>query len=424
MKSQSSAAPSAVGLLPQDWPMQRAKFHFKERQERSVEGAEELLSASHITGITKRSDKDVSMFLAESTEGYKIVSQGDAVVNTMWAWMGAMGISPVDGIISPSYGVYAPISNKIDGRYFDYLVRSKPFIAEVNRRSKGVWSSRLRLYPNEFLNMRLPIPARATQRSIADFLDRTTSHINLLLENKHLMLALIQEKWTALIHDARQAEDTEKLRFDTVANRIHRSVDRCDEQVYEPVGLLNRGRGIFHKEPTLGAHLGDSTFSWIESGDLIFSGQFAWEGAIALAGCDDARKIASHRYPIFRGNSAVNTAYLLAFFRTPVGQFILEENSRGAAGRNRPLNPNTLKKETIPLPSVQTQERIAALVTLERRLSDTVKKYSQILFEYKEALVTAAVTGCIDVTTWNKQSADEHFPDQIKDENPTREARA
>jgi type I restriction enzyme S subunit len=145
------------GRLPSGWSVLRAKFLFRERQDRSERGGEELLTVSHITGVTRRSEKDVNMFLAESMEGYKLVYKGDVVINTMWAWMGAMGVSPVEGLISPSYGVYSPTSTAFESGYFDLLLRSWPFIAEATRRSKGIHSSRLRLYPDAFLDTLLPL---------------------------------------------------------------------------------------------------------------------------------------------------------------------------------------------------------------------------------------------------------------------------
>ena len=77
-----------LGPIPAHWETERAKWLFHERDERSVTGEEELLSVSHLTGVTPRSEKNVNMFEAETTEGYKLCCSGDLVINTLWAWMG------------------------------------------------------------------------------------------------------------------------------------------------------------------------------------------------------------------------------------------------------------------------------------------------------------------------------------------------
>ena len=93
------------------------------------------------------------MFEAETLEGYKICLRGDLVINTLWAWMGAMGVAFVDGIVSPAYNVYAPPRSDGTQSYVDTLVRLRVFAQEATRYSMGVWSSRLRLYPEGFFAM-------------------------------------------------------------------------------------------------------------------------------------------------------------------------------------------------------------------------------------------------------------------------------
>ncbi len=111
---------SWVGSIPAHWPEKRAKYYFKEIDERSQTGDEEMLSVSHITGVTPRSQKNVTMFKAESNVGQKRCQPGDLVINTMWAWMSALGVSNHDGIVSPAYGVYRPRSNQdYDNYYLD-----------------------------------------------------------------------------------------------------------------------------------------------------------------------------------------------------------------------------------------------------------------------------------------------------------------
>src|SRR5689334_9218015 len=130
-----------LGQIPAHWEVERSKWLFRERDERSVTGEEEMLTISHLTGVTPRSEKEVNMFEAETTEGYKICNAGDLVINTLWAWMGAMGVAPVHGIVSPAYNVYVP-GKRLDPAYVDALVRIRVFAEEATRFSKGVWSSR------------------------------------------------------------------------------------------------------------------------------------------------------------------------------------------------------------------------------------------------------------------------------------------
>ena len=187
------------GTLPADWRACRAKFLFRERDTRSSTGEEELLTVSHITGVTSRAEKDVNMFLAESMEGYKLVFKGDVAVNTMWAWMGALGVSPLDGLTSPSYGVYAPTGKHFTFRYLDLLLRSRPFVAEINRRSKGVWSSRLRLYPDAFLDIPFPVPETDVQDKILAALDAATEREDKLAAASLKSLDRLREFRSALI---------------------------------------------------------------------------------------------------------------------------------------------------------------------------------------------------------------------------------
>jgi restriction endonuclease S subunit len=113
-----------LGDIPQHWEVLRAKYLYREVDERSNAGNEELLSVSHITGVTPRSQKNITMFKASTYTGHKVCRPADLVINTMWAWMGALGISEHVGIISPAYAVYRPHQpDRIIGSYVDGLLR-------------------------------------------------------------------------------------------------------------------------------------------------------------------------------------------------------------------------------------------------------------------------------------------------------------
>jgi len=112
-------------------------------------------------------------------EGYKHCRKGDLVINTMWAWMGALGTANEDGICSPAYGVYAPKRYMpYNPRYFDYLYRTPNAVSEMTRNSKGIVSSRLRLYPKDFFQILTALPPYHEQIAIAAYLDTKTTQID------------------------------------------------------------------------------------------------------------------------------------------------------------------------------------------------------------------------------------------------------
>jgi type I restriction enzyme S subunit len=190
-----------LGQTPAHWEIERSKWLFRERDERSVTGEEEMLTVSHLTGVTPRSEKEVNMFEAETNEGYKICRAGDLVINTLWAWMGAMGVSPVDGIVSPAYNVYRP-GAQLDSAYVDALVRITVFAEEAIRFSKGVWSSRLRLYPEGFFEIWMPVPPLNEQHAIVAYIASETAKLDALRVAAERTVRLLKERRAALIADA------------------------------------------------------------------------------------------------------------------------------------------------------------------------------------------------------------------------------
>lgn len=197
--------PSSVpwlGEMPAHWEVRRGKHLFREVDERSVDGHEELLSVSHITGVTPRTEKNITMFKAASYAGHKIARPGDIVVNTMWAWMAALGVSRYEGIVSPSYATYRCWkSDVIDPTYLDFLLRLPIYRSIYHSRSTGIRSSRLRLYPDQFLDVPFLVPPFAEQTRIVDQLLRDTASLTQAVDRANHEIALIHEYRSRLIDE-------------------------------------------------------------------------------------------------------------------------------------------------------------------------------------------------------------------------------
>ena len=189
--------------IPEHWNEQRAKTFFREVDERSPTGQEELLSVSHLTGVTPRSQKNVTMFKPASYTGSKLCRPGDIVVNTLWAWMAALGASRHEGIVSPAYGVYRPRKpESFNPAFLDYLLRTRAYVAEYIGRSTGIRSSRLRLYPNQFLDILLIQPPRPEQDQIVAYLRAQDAHIARFIKAKRDRIELLTEQKACIIDHA------------------------------------------------------------------------------------------------------------------------------------------------------------------------------------------------------------------------------
>ncbi|MFZ0271193.1 MAG: N-6 DNA methylase [Acidobacteriaceae bacterium] len=210
-------------------------------------------------------------------------------------------------------------------------------------------------------------------------------------------IAALREEIITLATCCQIEESTRWARLKHVSDLVSRPVKQVASESYTRLGLYNRGRGIFKKEAADSDDMGDSDFYWVEDGDLILSGQFAWEGAVAMARVDHAGCVVSHRYPIIRGKEGeALSEYLLAFFLTPHGDFVLNDCSRGSAGRNRPLNVGLLMNWKIPIPPIGTQRRIAVLMQKKEKIETLQNVMIALLKEHRAALITVAVAGKVD----------------------------
>ena len=144
--------------------MIRVKNLFNEIDKRSVSGKENLLSVSQYTGVSLRKDsfeegKEITN--AKTLKGYKIVAQGDLVVNIMLAWNGCLGVSSYSGITSPAYCVYR-VKNELylNPEYFGYLFSTSLYKGEFRKRSTGIIESRLRLYSDALFRIFCFVPPK------------------------------------------------------------------------------------------------------------------------------------------------------------------------------------------------------------------------------------------------------------------------
>ena len=391
--------------VPEHWNEQRAKTFFREVDERSKTGQEELLSVSHLTGVTPRSQKKVTMFKAASYVGSKLCRPGDIVINTLWAWMAALGASRHVGIVSPAYGVYRPRrADSFNSAYLDYLLRTRAYVAEYIGRSTGIRSSRLRLYPNQFLDIALIQPPRPEQDQIVAYLRAQDAHIARFIKTKRDLIKLLTEQ---------------KLRI--IDHAVTRGLDAT--VTLKPSGIEWLGEVPEHWEV-----LPLRRIIRVKSGDMIHASEETEEGFPIYGGNGPrgyTNKVNCHGPMLLIGRVGAKCGCIHrvegdfwasehALRVIPLRKFDLEffehllrwvDFNRFAIRTAQPLLNSTIIREQIcAVPPVLEQVAIRKWIADEcKPLDDAITRIEEeikLIREYRDRLIADVVTGQVDVRDW------------------------
>ncbi len=169
-----------LGPVPSHWTTVRIGSLFREVADDGVDGLP-MLSVSIHSGISDKEldeeETERKVSRSEDITLYKRVKPGDLVYNQMRAWQGAFGTAKIEGLVSPAYVVARPGPSVLPG-FVEYLLRAPAAMEEIRRRSRGITEFRLRLYWNEFKNIRITLPPLKEQVEITAFLDRKLSQIS------------------------------------------------------------------------------------------------------------------------------------------------------------------------------------------------------------------------------------------------------
>lgn len=186
-----------IGKIPSHWDIIKAKYMWDEVFSFSENGSEDLLSVSQYEGITQAKNESRS----ESLKGYKKVAKDNLVINIMLAWMGGLGVSAYNGIVSPAYCIYR-LKKASNPQFMHYLYKTPMYLAEFARHSTGVIPSRWRMYTDDFGQVPTLIPPIDEQNKIVSYLDKVTSKIDEAIDQQRKMIDLLDERKQIIINNA------------------------------------------------------------------------------------------------------------------------------------------------------------------------------------------------------------------------------
>jgi type I restriction enzyme S subunit len=188
-----------LGEIPKHWEVRRAKYLFREVDDRSKEGKETHLAMSQRLGLVPSTLVDGAM-RSESYAGAKLCQEGDLVLNRLKAHLGVFALAEQGGVISPDYSVFRKRA-AISMKYYESVLKSSACRRELRIRAKGLVEGFWRLYTDDFYDIRIPVPPLNEQHEIMSAMSVQTVGLNTAITRLEREITLLREYRTRLVAD-------------------------------------------------------------------------------------------------------------------------------------------------------------------------------------------------------------------------------
>jgi type I restriction enzyme S subunit len=384
-------------------------------------------SVSSIEGITRTE----SMFFGKApSRARRIVRDGDVIISTVRTYLEA--ISPVDNppenlVVSTGFAVIRP-NKLLHNGYAAYCLRASGFIKEVVARSVGI--SYPAINATDLVNIKAPEPAFEEQQKIASFLGHETAKIDTLITKQQALITLLKEKRQAVIsHAVTKGLNPNAPMRDSGVEWLgevpaHWDVSKfkflCDRIIAGPFGssitkdmYVKHGFKVYGQEQVIpnSFEIGDYYINEkdylnlaryvVNVGDILIScvGTF---GKIAVFPEGSEPGIINPRLIKAEVNPAHNPYYIRELLKSEMVFKQFELLSRG--GTMGVINIAILSEILAAVPPDVEQVEIIQYINQQkekfRNLIELANTAVLFLQERRTALISAAVTGKIDVRNW------------------------
>ncbi len=422
-----------LGEVPSNWNMTKFRYLFSESDEKiEAEIVGKMLSVSGYRGIEiKEYDDENRRRLDEDLIGYRIVRVGQLVVNSMWLNYAGLGVSDFEGHVSPAYRCYS-IAEGLNLRFVHHLLRSGIYVLAYKQLLKGIRPNSLQMSREDLMSFPILVPSLSEQAIIAAFLDRETAKIDELVVEQRRLMELLKEKRQAVIsHAVTQGlnpaaaikpsgiewlgdvpEHWEVIPLKRIADintGVAKGKDHSGQNTisvaYLRVANVQDGYLDLDDVVTIEIPEKDLERYSLRPGDVLMNegGDFdklgrghIWEGQI------DPCITQNHVFAV--RPRKVSSEWLNTITGSDFAKFYFMMRANQSTNLASISSTNLMKLPVI-LPPADEQQTILSFVTENTLLFDTLiteaKRTIDLLQERRTALISAAVTGQIDVRKIN-----------------------
>jgi type I restriction enzyme S subunit len=358
----------------------------------------------------------------------RVLRTGDTILSTVRTYLRAVWTlqdRDDDLVASTGFVCLRPLPG-VDPRFLGWLAQSDAVVEAVVARSVGV--SYPAVNPSDVGLIKAPCPSRAVQRAIADYLDRETARIDTLIGAKRRMVHLLEERWQVVMHAAAAGHlSSPTTRRATTIPWLSSVPEHWSEGLLKLVARLGSGHTPSRGRPEWWL---EATIPWVTTGEVAQMRSDAIEyitdtrerisdlglansaatlhpagtvvlcrtasaGYSAIMGCD---KATSQDFATWTCGPLIRPRFLLICLRA-MRQDLLGRLAMGST--HQTIYMPDIESIKVPLPPVDEQDAIVANAQARRVALDTtstrLRGQIALLVERRHALITAAVTGQLDL---------------------------
>ncbi len=345
----------------------------------------------------------------------------------MWLNYAGLGFSDLDGHVSPAYRAYWPRTDE-SARYLHYLLRSEFYVKGYTRLLTGVRPNSLQMSRDNMMSFPVILPDKGEQLAIASFLDRETAKIDALIAEQQRLIELLHEKRQAVIsHAVTKGLNPHVPMKDSGVEWLGEVPKHWD---IKRIKHLSKAISKGTTPSTIGAEFTPSGIRFIKAENITSTGVeplpeffisdetnqelsrsilFGGEVLVVIAGATTGKSAV-----IPKEICPANTNQAVCFIRTKseiassfINHWLSQKSVQNqiAIGSVQSAQPNLSMEDLgnipIALPPLEEMRQITSLCDLRRADAEVSaaesSKLVELLKERRSALISAAVTGQIDV---------------------------
>lgn len=391
---------------PQGWDAERFKALFVRLEQRNADLSYEMLSLRSTGHLVARAEMGGRQEPhADSLPRYLRAEVGDLVINPMWLIGGGIGVARCPGAVSPDYRVFR--SRVLHSGYVHYLLRSQPYVDQYRLYTRAQTTFDRRVQQQDLDNLPVLVPPLTVQRAIADYLDRETVRIDTLIGEQKGLIGLLRERRQRVLSIASDGHwPTTRLGLvlEGIKDGTHGSFARTAPG--EGMPLLG-ARNVMGSRVALD---GAESFISAEDYESIVANGFPAAGDVLLvivgatigktAVYELSQRHAFQRSVAFlRPSERLQSKYL--WYQIQSRHFQDELALRAKTSAQPGIYMGDVAAIPVSVPPLAAQQEIVRhldeqTAKIDKLIAET-ERFIELSRERRAALITAAVTGQIDV---------------------------